>query len=219
MSTNVLHGTGKPRIIVIEDALFTDSVSAISADGLGITVSGVTFNNNLLNRLIRCENATGDFTYGRLTAYSEGNSRIFTDAWSNGNPALPTGFIISSYVIDLPYCQSLQEAFSPDFLPLKKLFNTGKKTAKLRGFYYSALLDYSSYASKEMMILLQKVFSSLRNEFYFYPRRDNMNISYLVELDPETALAIAQLPFHQGHKLVSIKLMGLERLEQVPLTE
>jgi hypothetical protein len=118
--------------------------------------------------------------------------------------------------INLPYCSSLTERFSNDFIQTK--LNNGNINTKKRGYYYSATLDYSTGMSKEVLESLEPLFSTSQNDFYFYPRSDNTNIYYKVNFPENFALEIAQKKFHRGHKNIILEFIGVERLTSVDLT-
>jgi hypothetical protein len=222
MSTKVVHGEGKPRIIVQLDAslYYTGSVTEVDLENNILTLDEeVTFNDNLLNRLIRCINGDGEYTYAKITGYDQENLQVVVDKWSNLFPTVD-GYIIGDYVIDLPYCQNnLVERFVPDFGPAKKIWNSGRLYRTLRGFYYKVLLDYSRYTEKELLMEMERVYDKARTEpFLFYPRSDNPEVYYLCEIEPESELQFAQLQRHQGHRLVQFNFYGVERLDKVPLS-
>jgi hypothetical protein len=217
--SNVIHGEGKPRIEIIEAAVLTGTISGVNS--YTITLGGTpTLTDDVLNRKFRGKNALDEDTEGKIIAYSNDGHTITVDGFSNLFPENLTAYSILNFLIDLPYCQNnLIESFNPDFGPQKKLWNTGRKYQSLRGFYYRVILDYSRYFKKDDLILMQNVYSANRTgDLYVIPRRDNPDVKYLCNIDPEAGLEFAQLQRHQGHRMVMFSFRGLERLAEPPLT-
>jgi len=228
MTTNVLHGEGKPRLIIPQAFYDAQGIRPAMTDTVGSVYQTYTIvfggtpalSSALVGKQLITKNSYDQATKGKIISYSNGGNAVTVDFWDNLLPAAGKTITITNYVIDLPYCEQLVETFKPDLYPVKKLWNTGRKVVKLRGYYYYAALDYSSYTELSTLQPLQDVYNALRTQaMIFLPRRDNPNVNYSVEIDPDSGdLTLQQLTRHQGHKGLIIRLIGLDRLSKVDLT-
>lgn len=149
----------------------------------------------------------------------------------SGNPYFELfdaqGNIVTSFEADRPI--ALIERWEPEGI-VHKLLN-GKKKFILKGFWYQCLLDFSAYTRKEQLIHFGDLFTNLRHIYdginksivlyprgYDYQSGGNPHYSYKVELDFESIVELQQLQFRQGHKLFTLKLVGVERLYSIPFT-
>jgi hypothetical protein len=219
MITKVLHGEGKPRIILTEAEILSAAIVTIT-DVFTIETDGaITFDENTLNMMAYTKNVNDEETKGKIIAYSPESNLIKVDQWDNFIPAVGKTISIKNRAIDLPYSQgNLVETFKID--ATKKIYyDTGRIRIKINGYYYSVLLDYSRYSDLEQLNAMQPVYDSARTgSFIFYPRRDNKDVYYECEIDPETDINLAQLPNHQGMKLVQFRFICLNRLTKIDLT-
>ena len=216
MPKPVLHGWGKPRIILRDSAEFGSGTVA-SLAGLTITTSDITYSASAIGKKIVSENKFGEETWGKIVSY-DGND-VTVDFWTNLAPEAGKAISVKDTIIDLPYCESLIESFTIDSLPPKKLYSTGRRVIKIRGFYYYAQLNYTSFADRDLLTSVQGIYDSARTaSFEFIPRRDNPNVSYDCEIDPEQALTMRQLSRHQGHGLVQFFFQSVERITKPDLT-
>ena len=117
--------------------------------------------------------------------------------------------------IILPYPKTFREFFKPEVLH-KELYS-GSISTTIKGWWYSAELDYGSYIAVATLQSLDNVYDKTRvTNMRFYPR--NSSVYYSVELDPETALMLQQRSFNRAHKNFVLKLIGTARLSSVDLT-
>lgn len=229
MASKVLHGTGKPSILLngwVQGSFSYEheKIGEFTCKLAGIAKPEDFFTDYLLNRAFIVGVWEGWLNigdlWGKIVSYNLTEQTITVDSWRGGIPEngiLPRSEI-GGKVIDLPYCQSLIETFTPDYLEPKKLFN-GNIIKKNRGYYYSAALDYSAYSDASLLNKLQDLFDTERTDsFIFYPRRDNIAINYLCELDEDSELTWAHHKKHQGHKYISINLKSVERLSKIDLS-
>lgn len=219
MISEVLHGEGKPRFIFAEAAaVLTGSIeTVINEIKIQLTGSPV-FTDALLNEQISTKNYADEITKGKIIAYNQETLTLTVDGWDNMFPVAGADVTIQNKIIDLPYCQSLEEIFTVDAFPTKKRWN-GKLRIKLKGIYYSAILDYSGYANAELIQMFDEVFNTERaSTFTFIPRKDNKYVNYECDLDPETKLQIKQLTRHQGHEGFAIKILCVNRLSKLNTT-
>jgi hypothetical protein len=220
MISKVIHGEGKPRIVIPSLELFSGSI--ISITGLfNIELSGTfVFDSSVMNKMAYTYNANNEVTKGKVISYSNELRLFIVDKWDNLPPVVGKKVSIHDIVIDLPYCQSggLNESFSIDAGPIKKMWNTGRKRVKIKGFYYGAVLDYSKNVETVFIQSLQPLYDASRTtSFIFYPRSDNPAIYYDCEIDPESKLEFAQLVRHQGMKNIQLRIMGLDRIQKPDL--
>lgn len=219
---SVIHGEGKPRLSISTSAIHTNTVhaSSISATtvklGTSADLDALETSHILKNRIISTLNSSSEVTDGRVSSF-DNSTDILTveDGWSNGNPASGAALSIGSFRIDLPYCQHLIESWTPDFLTNK--LQNGNISIRKRGFYYSAVLDYAQFADGSLVEDFAALFKSQYKDFTFYPRRDNLAISYTVDLSPDTVFQLQQARGHRFHKLMRIDLVGTRRLSDVNL--
>lgn len=215
---NVIHGSGKPRFEIQTPVALTDTVASSSATTVVLTTTTtldtVDDVHVLTNRLVESYSA-GELTYGRIKSWDQTSKTLTVESWNNGNPTAGQVVTVKNFRIDLPYCQALIENWSPDFLSYK-MYSGDIKTTK-RGFYYSALLDYSQWLGGSIVEYLRPLYRNDWKEFTFYPRLDNTDVSYVVDIDPSTAFQIRQARGNRGHKLVQIKLIGVRRLADINL--
>ena len=215
----VLHGTGKPRILIATPTIHTNEVG--SADATSVTLANAVdltaLNNShtLKNRRV-VSSSGGNATLGVIVSFDDDDDILTVVDWSNGTPDVGQPVNIGSIIIDLPYCLSLIEMWTPDFI-LKKMFS-GKLRVWKKGYYYSAMMDYSRFVDGTLLADLAPLYKVHYDTIFFYPRRDNQTISYEVDLSPDTRLTLAQARAHSGHRLVRIELIGIRRLTEINLT-
>lgn len=220
MADHVIHGEGKPRFTIDTPRIWSGTNSASSATSITLNGSPVLDDLNnvfgLINALVRSgtTDSPAEDTVGKITAYNDTTDILTIDEWSNGTPGVSKPVIIQNKRIDLPFCQRLIETFTPDFI-VKKMI-TGEIRRNKRGFYYSARLDYSRYFHKDNMALLKDLFNINNSNFVFYPRVDNLSVSYPIDIDPESEVSFYQLQAHQGHGGVIINIIGLSRKDWIP---
>lgn len=220
MATNVIHGEGKPAIYIKTARLITDTVKSISSVTVeldtAINLAALNTAVGLIYRMVFSKNSSAEHTSGILQSFTEvGGEFLVVDAWSNGAPVVGQEIFVEDFNLVLPYAQALIESFNPDFITKKYL--NGNISVRERGWYYSAILDYSRYANKSLVAKLYPLFKINIGDITFVPRSDNLAISYKVKLSPETSTQIRQLRKHQGHGLFQINLIGVQRLTEVPV--
>ena len=226
MANNVIHGEGKPRFYIHTPALNISQWRVSVVDGNTITLTipatydltNINTTYGFLNRMIRSlATVTGvkQETRGKIISWNVTNKTFTVEAWENGAPDVNEYIEILDFIVDLPYCQELLETFTPDFVRTK--LSNGNIVIDKKGFYYSATLDYSKYAHKDLVESLRGLFRADALSIEFYPRIDNVSIAYMVDLDPDSPFSLAQLYGHQGHKYLVINLIGKQRLMEIPL--
>lgn len=223
MATNVIHGEGKPRIGIVTDVIHTNAITAVvdnpTSDVVQLTnavdLAALDAQYGLVNHLLWAYNVSGVLTWARILSYSETAGDFLTiNSWENGI-AVAGACYIKDIRIDLPYCQRLTESWFPDTI-VHKLYS-GKINRQKKGFYYTASLDYSTYANKTTVQLFRQLLRIDRTEIYFYPRVDNVAVVYKVDLSPESEIVLNQIQQHAGHRSFIINLIGVERLTEVPI--
>ncbi len=120
-------------------------------------------------------------TFAKVTGKAVGILTV--DGWTNGTPTAGQKFIIDGYIVDLPRTQEMTESFEPDQL-IHSLYggDEGSRLAtKFKGYKYKCVLDYSKYASADMLIDLVKVLRSAPNDqLILVPRKDCPQFQYNV---------------------------------------
>ena len=222
MADNVIHGTGKPRFVLPTSIILSDTVATATTT----TVTLTTVTEAQLTQLdetyglkgmgVWALETGGTETWGVIQSFVASTKVITVESWSNGNPVAGAVTLKGRY-IDLPYCQKLNESFTPDFI-VKKMLN-GNIVRIKRGFYYSASLDYARYLHKDEMEIIRYLFEKTMNGCGFYPRRDNTAILYTVDIDPESAISFYQLQNHQGHGGVVINITGITRVDDIQFSD
>lgn len=219
MADKVIHGEGKPRIVIATPVLHSDTVASATSTSVTLTtgadLANLETHYGLTNRLVFSLNNADDVTYGKITGYSESPDVLQVASWSQGHPDLSATVEIKDIQLDLPYCQALIETFIPD-IRIKKMFDGAIRLTK-KGFYYRALLDYSGYIHKDELSLLRHLFRTDTQSMIFYPRVDNLSIAYSVNISPDAEIEFRQIQKHQGHRGVQILLIGLERLSEAKI--
>lgn len=219
MSSKVLHGEGKPRIIVPTSVILSGNTRDAGTTWVELDGSP-TIPSTVRGKMVYTANVSAQITKGRIIDYNDTGDTLTVTGWDNGLPDPGAPYEVKGFNIDLPYCESLTETFQPLFKPLKKYFSTKKKIRQLEGWYYYATLDYSSFMEFDTLTLLKPLFDTATlGEFTFLPRRDNPNVTYQCNLLPDGNFDIAQLTEHQGHKNVTIQLEGLELLSKIELEQ
>jgi hypothetical protein len=223
MATNVIHGTGKPRIGVATPIIHTNKITGVT-DATTIVVqltnavdlAALDNTYGLVNALLWSYTTANVLTWAKILSYSEtGGDFLTVLSWENGEPDAGKDCYIQGYRLDLPYCQRLTEIWTPDFI-VHKLYN-GNIYRKKRGFYYAASLDYSGYAHKDTVQLFRQLLRIDKTEIYFYPRVDNTSLVYKVDLSPESEIVLNQIQNHAGHRSFIINLIGVERIPEIRL--
>lgn len=216
---NVIHGEGKPRIIIDDPAIHTNTVLSATSSTVTLTtaVDLTTLDaiSVVIGRVASSYNSSNELTRGKITAFDDSTNQLTVESWNNGTPANTKTVTISYVQIDLPYCQSLIEKWTPDFI-YKKRFN-GDISRMKRGYYYSAFLDYSGFADSGLVSSLRGLYLLSTNQILFYPRVDNLSVVYNVDISPDTEFQLMQAKRHSGHKLTTINLVGVVRLSKINL--
>jgi len=149
-------------------------------------------------------------TYAKVTAKATGILTV--DAWSNGTPTNAQKFIIDGYIVDLPRSQELTERFEPDNLT-HSLYGGdegSKLDNKFRGFKYRCSIDYSKYASADMLIALRRIFKAApRDQIILIPRKDFPKFQYNVILGEAFELTKQRL---DGYKKPVFVFIGKENV-------
>lgn len=220
MSTRVIHGVGKPRIVKVTDVTYTRTVASGSATTIEYT-TGFALEDDLYLKVVRTVDDNGDSIYAIIQSHDYINHISTVDEWIGGDsdanvPAVGATAYIEGYAVDLPYCGQLIERFRLDAIQ-HKLANGNINTNK-RGWYYSATLDYSNHLTKEDFQTWGNLLGIGENDFWFYPRRDNPDIYYRVTFPEDFTLEFAQKKHHINHKLVIIELIGTRRITSIDLT-
>ena len=213
----VLHGSGKPRLVYETSTVAVDLGTASKVGDFYINFwRSTSLTDAIVNKGLFGLNSSGEVTWTRITSVS--GSTVNHTGYSNGLPVKTENFSYKYDVYDLPYCQNnLIETFTPDFIT-HRLYN-GTISTTIRGWWYSVILDYSRRITADQANVFASLFDKDRTaNVVLYPRLDNLNFGYSVELDPETELTLAQKPFHRANKLFKIKLNGITRLDEVPLS-
>lgn len=228
MATNVIHGTGKPRIGIVTEVIHTNAITAVTdnptSDVVELTnaitggLAGLDATYGLVNALLWSYTSADVLTWAKILSFTDTAGHFLTVlSWENGIAANGKACFIQCYRLDLPYCQRLTEMWMPDTVAIK--LYSGNIYRKKRGFYYAASLDYSGYAHKDTIQLFRQLLRIDKTEIYFYPRVDNVSIVYKVDLSPETEIVLNQIQQHAGHRSWIINLIGVERLSEVTVAD
>lgn len=129
---------------------------------------------------------------------------------------IATGETLPTSSISLPYCDSLVERFSSDFIQSK--LTSGDLNTYKKGWYYSATLSYEKRMTKAVLESLEPLFDVSYTDFYLLPRLDNTNIFYIVDFPQDFSFQFMQKPFHGGHRGVVLEFVGTRRLTTIDLT-
>jgi hypothetical protein len=149
-------------------------------------------------------------TFAKVTAKATGILTV--DAWTNGTPTGGQKFSIDGYIVDLPRTQEQPERFTPDTL-IHSLYGGdegSKLETKFKGFKYQCTLDFSAYASADMLMDLAKVLRCAPNDrLILIPRKDTPQFQYNVFLAEPFDLVKARL---EGHKKPVFVFAGKENI-------
>lgn len=212
--SKVLHGHGKPRIVIPEDEAFTNGTINTVNDKI-ITFSAIgEMNIGLINRQIISTNKFGSETRGKIIGYNSTSKKITIDKWNNQPSIVNVAVEIKNEVIDLPWTEEHYEWFTILFKPEVTLFYNKEKIIEFEGFYYNCILNYESFMLQETLASVQNIYNAKRkNNFIFIPRSDNETVFYYMNLTPETILELAQMKYYQGHKYVRFQFSGVHLLD------
>lgn len=221
MSYNVIHGIGAPRIITSSVKVAEGDIDTVSSETTltihALAGSKVVFLlDSGIGRLAVTKDANGDTIFSRVTqVLTDYNTFVFT-AWLGGDPATGNIPVLGNkvefygFVLDLPLCQNLIEGFKLD--GYDKKFENGDIEPVKKGWYYSAVLDYSGHVKAAVLKKIGILIDITQKKFLLYPRSDNPDISYVVDFAPGFTLQFQQKKHHKNHKLVVLELRGLKRL-------
>ncbi len=221
MTTRVIIGEGKPRLMVQTTTAVLSTVVSVNETSKLVYLSGTpVLTDSVLNRYLYSTNILDEVTKGKIIMYNDGDDYVKVDGFDNGFPVAAAVATIKDRVIDLPYAKEMVETFEPVFSKPKTLYHNRKKLRTLLGFYYYVVIDYSNYSVRSMLAPLIDIYDSTRSlSFFFYPRVDNPNIYYECEINSGEYFNIAQHIKNQGHKYVKLSFEGLSLLTQIPLDE
>ena len=212
--SNVIHGVGKPRILLSYTQINTGTDTVTSGTAISVTINTATSYTpgQIVNHLIETIDSAGSLIAGKITAWNDSTKIATVDSWAGGGtPDATRIVIIRGRVIELPFCTNiLAEAFNIDVVK-HKLYNGDIYTIK-KGWYVKIILDYSNHISGENLALLEPLLDSGQDDFYVYPRSDNPSIKYKVNFPEGYSFGYAQKPFHRAHKSVVLVFVGAKRL-------
>lgn len=204
MSTRVIHGVGKPRLIIKEDY---EVRTATSSTYNSVTVDLII--PDYINRVLYGQSSEGNPIYGKMI--SESGLTYGVDEWYGGQPAANSEIYYGGRVLDLPYCYELRESFIEDNIKVK--LTNGNINIKRKGFWYSAFLDYSEFIDADTIKTIEPLLDTT-TEFYLYPRRDNQYINFLCQLDE----GIQYRKTRRGYKNFFLKIKGITRYSNIDLS-
>ena len=212
-----LHGYKQPRLLYLNNTTPISLGSKVVEVGDGF----IRFASNIpstvtANMAIYGNNYDDKETWGRIKSIS--GDKVYHTGFSFAEPKLDSLCDAKYTVYDLPFSQTpLIEEYAPDFI-VHQLYN-GTRDTNIRGWWYSASLDYGKKMDPEKLVYFDPLFDSSRTyDVRFYPRYDNYAVYYTVEPDPNTRIQLAHKPFWNGHKFFRLKLNGTTRLSSINLT-
>jgi hypothetical protein len=181
-----ISGIGTPRVIIVFAApQYTSSASTTFDSGAayesGQAFAGVQANQRVMSY---CMRGTVQIpTFAKVTGKITG--KLLIDAWTNGTPTNGQRFYVDGYVVDLPRTQEdgMTETYNPDLL-MHSIYAGGqgaRMETKMRGWMYDCVLDYSKYASPDMLLDMKNVLAQGANDnLILIPRRDCPQFQYNV---------------------------------------
>jgi len=217
--SDVLHGEGEPRIVVTDNSNKSELI-VVNANYYSVKYFG-NINADVENRQVISKNELSKTTTAKILSVNTDEKRIIIDAWSNLQPAAEKSITIENRVIDLPYCNApgLVEWEELKSKPRKRYRFSKRKKLIIEGVHHYIRLDYTEVIEYKTIKLMQPIYDFSRSEpFKVYPRKDNMWVGYLCEVNPDEVLQYRQLQQHQGHKDISFNFEGIELLEKADLT-
>ena len=115
-------------------------------------------------------------THAKILSVTPGTVGIITiDNWTNGIPTDGNRFFCDGWIADLPRCQNMIETYEPDIL-VHELYNGDygiSYETEIRGFKYTCILDYSQYASGDLIYSLRRQLAQkTKDTLILIPRRD-----------------------------------------------
>jgi hypothetical protein len=147
----------------------------------GQAFAGVNVNQRVASYCMRGTVAIP--TFAKVTGKITG--KLLIDSWTNGTPTNGQRFYVDGYVVDLPRTQEdgLTETFDPDVF-IQMIWdgdNGSRATTEMHGWKYDCVLDYSKYASPDMLLDLKNVLAQGANDnLILIPRRDCPQFQYNV---------------------------------------
>lgn len=149
-------------------------------------------------------------TFAKVTGKAVGILTV--DGWTNGIPTGGQKFSIDGYIVDLSRTQGQPEKFTPDTL-IHSLYGGdegSKLDTKHRGYKYQCTLDFSQYASADMLMDLARVLRCAPNDrLILVPRKDTPKFQYNVYMSEAFELAKARL---EGYKKPIFVFTGKENV-------
>ena len=136
---------------------------------------------------------------------------IGTDGWVGGLPTNGQVITVDGWVIQLPYCYSLVETFTPEQL-VHKLFRA-RIESKQYGYRYQASLDYAQWISADTLVDLEDALNLGEDDkLVLIPRIDVPGYSYNVKWQtvPQNISRYGKGP---GHKGLTCKFEGTNLYE------
>jgi hypothetical protein len=181
-----ISGVGTPRVIIVFATPQYSSGSSTTFDSgaayeSGQVFAGVQVNQRVLSYVLR--GTVQIPTFAKVTGKIPGKLSI--DAWTNGTPTNGQIMFVDGYVVDLPRSleDGLTETYTPDLL-IHSIYagDQGSRIeTEMRGWLYDCVLDYSKYASPDMLLDLKNVLALAANDnLILIPRRDCPQFQYNV---------------------------------------
>lgn len=225
----VLVGIRQPRIIYLDSSnqqtigaseLYDGEKIRLEENSAFVSMTSAE-RESVMNTCVYAKNNSLEDTWSVMTKYTYDEYEyfyyIYCRHWSNGIPKINSSLTSKYYGYDLPYCQNnLIETFTPEVI-MTPLWN-GTRDFYIKGFWYSARLDYSNRSTPSITTAFTKLYDSERDySVMLYPRKDNLGIGYAVDLNPDSSVTLAQKMNHLGMKYFVADLIGTTRLSSVNL--
>ena len=182
-STRIINGVGLPRLIVVKGMIYTSAgattfASASVSEAGSPDLSALQAGHRVTSFVVSAGHPNKP-VFAKILSVDDVNDIISVDEWIGGTPTNNQPIVIDGFVIDLPRCQEMTEVFTPDNL-IHKLYRRRKDT-KFYGWGYRNILDYSTYATGNM---LTDLFPGLNlgetDRLILVPRKDAPGFQYNV---------------------------------------
>lgn len=139
--------------------------------------------------------------YGRITNTDSTNKILTVAEWIGGTPNNTDTYVVNGWIVDLPYCQQLTQRFAPEQL-VHELYRK-RKASRFYGYQYEATVDYSAFASADMLYLLDNVLNCGEDDALILTPYVDKAWQYNVLLNQPLSLGLFGIAGgHRGVKLV-----------------
>lgn len=145
------------------------------------------------------------YVYARVVSVDEATSTITVDSWVGGTPEPNNAYRVNGWCLDLPYCESIVQKFTPHHL-VHPLWRKRVET-RFYGYEYEAALSWATrIKADDVYYMVELLNQSEDDRIVLVPHTDKPGYAYNVYL--ADALEVSPFGLAGGHKGFALTFKG-----------